>query len=261
MARGQRTARTTTPVETLGRRAASPLAGLLAAPRLPAQPQRFAALRALPAEGILSADQAALERISVNTRVNKLCREITDYAPFDQPSCWAVCGPRLASASSTNAASWCACPTRRWRRCASCSAAGTPPASPSGARPAARCRRPGPTRSLASSARRTTRWFALLLRGASAEQALAVAQRIRVAVQEASFEAPGLAAPLRMTVSLGVAAAPARGAEAEALVHAADRALYRANAAGRNRAELATLSDCEKPRPQARVPAAALPAA
>jgi hypothetical protein len=49
--------------------------------------------------------------------------------------------------------------------------------------------------------------------------------------------------------------------EAEQLVHAADVALYRAKAAGRNRAELATPADREAPQPAASVPAGALHAA
>jgi diguanylate cyclase (GGDEF)-like protein len=99
--------------------------------------------------------------------------------------------------------------------------------------------------------------FALMLRGASPEEALAVAQRIRAAVEEAGFEVPGLAEPLRATVTLGVAGAPWHGREAAQLIHAADVALYRAKAAGRNRAELATPADCEAQRPAA----SALPAA
>jgi diguanylate cyclase (GGDEF)-like protein len=103
--------------------------------------------------------------------------------------------------------------------------------------------------------------FALMLRGASPEEALAVAHRIRDAVEEASFEVPGLAEPLRATVTLGVAAAPWHGVEAAQLIHAADVALYCAKAAGRNRAALATAADCDAQRPAAGVPAGALTAA
>ncbi len=81
--------------------------------------------------------------------------------------------------------------------------------------------------------------FALLLPGATLEGALEVAERLR-----ASIETLGIAhnrSPLGcVTASLGVACAGAARVDcAEALVAAADRALYRAKHTGRNRVERA----------------------
>jgi diguanylate cyclase (GGDEF)-like protein len=80
--------------------------------------------------------------------------------------------------------------------------------------------------------------FILLLPNATLPQALAIAERVRERVARHSFALR--AAPLRVTVSIGVAAlggAPAEsdGAVGEQLVQAADAALYRAKEGGRNR--------------------------
>ena len=59
-----------------------------------------------------------------------------------------------------------------------------------------------------------------------------VAERIRSEAERQVFEAePGL----RCTLSIGVAAATAQDASLDSWVRAADAALYRAKAAGRNR--------------------------
>ncbi len=66
--------------------------------------------------------------------------------------------------------------------------------------------------------------------------AASVAEKIRTAVEELDFaHAPGL----RCTVSIGIAGAPAAGTDLRGWVENADRALYRAKQAGRNRAEAA----------------------
>jgi diguanylate cyclase (GGDEF)-like protein len=80
--------------------------------------------------------------------------------------------------------------------------------------------------------------FILLLPNATLPQGLAIAERVRERVARRSFGSR--AAPLPVTVSVGVAAlsgAPAesQGAVGEQLVQAADAALYRAKELGRNR--------------------------
>jgi diguanylate cyclase (GGDEF)-like protein len=79
--------------------------------------------------------------------------------------------------------------------------------------------------------------FACLLPGASAANALQVAERIR-----ASFEGRRVNAGSQMsasTVSIGVAMAEDVGTDLESVLAAADRALYQAKAKGRNRVEQA----------------------
>jgi diguanylate cyclase (GGDEF)-like protein len=72
--------------------------------------------------------------------------------------------------------------------------------------------------------------FALLLPEAGLEDAHGVAERVRVAVREATASGP---APL--TVSIGIATVSPAVATSDALLHAADRALYAAKARGRDR--------------------------
>ena len=64
------------------------------------------------------------------------------------------------------------------------------------------------------------------------------AQRIRSAVEQHPFtrtDEKGRSVTLRLTISLGVSAFPRHGTSLEALVAAADAALYRAKESGRNR--------------------------
>jgi diguanylate cyclase (GGDEF)-like protein len=76
--------------------------------------------------------------------------------------------------------------------------------------------------------------FALLTPGAGAQEALLVAERLRLAVA-----ALDVLPDRGVTVSAGLAAWPADAADGDALRRAADEALYRAKAAGKNRCELA----------------------
>ena len=75
--------------------------------------------------------------------------------------------------------------------------------------------------------------FVVILPGSDAERSHGAAERLRSALQKHRFVFEGARIPL--TASLGVAVWPADGREAEALVAAADRALYAAKQAGRNR--------------------------
>ena len=71
------------------------------------------------------------------------------------------------------------------------------------------------------------------------DEALVVAERLRVAVAEASVTTPS-GARVRVTVSCGVAAhRELRAATVDELLAAADAALYRAKALGRDRVEIA----------------------
>lgn len=76
--------------------------------------------------------------------------------------------------------------------------------------------------------------FLAILQGADIEAAIAVAERVRCAV-EASQPEEG---DPRVTISIGISAA-GRGDDVETLIHRADRALYSAKLAGRNRVRAA----------------------
>ena len=83
--------------------------------------------------------------------------------------------------------------------------------------------------------------FVILLPGADLRQAIGAAERCRLAVAKMELlEAPYLS----VTASVGVAAFPDHGAELDALLKAADRAMYAAKANGRNRVE--TFSESAK---------------
>jgi diguanylate cyclase (GGDEF)-like protein len=75
--------------------------------------------------------------------------------------------------------------------------------------------------------------FAAILPGADEAGALHLAERVREAIEDSRVIFEG--ARLNVTVSLGVAVWPADGKDDEALVGAADRALYSAKEGGRNR--------------------------
>jgi diguanylate cyclase (GGDEF)-like protein len=76
--------------------------------------------------------------------------------------------------------------------------------------------------------------FAVVSPETRVEQALLLAERIRGAVASHSFNLPGLPLTGGLTLSIGVAEFPVDGDDPDALVRAADSALYRAKAAGRN---------------------------
>jgi len=79
--------------------------------------------------------------------------------------------------------------------------------------------------------------FALVLRGADAATAEAIAERMRREVEKASILLPE-GGHLHMTVSIGVAPLPSDGS-LDGCLAASDRALYRAKNSGRNRVCLA----------------------
>ena len=77
--------------------------------------------------------------------------------------------------------------------------------------------------------------FAVILPNADGKGATAVAERLRVAVEQIRLAHVGSVTGRDVTISLGVAATvPSRGAAPRSLVEAADEALYQAKAVGRN---------------------------
>lgn len=79
--------------------------------------------------------------------------------------------------------------------------------------------------------------FALLLPSTGLAQAMEVADRVRAAVAALGYANPGTAEG-RVTVSVGVAVRESLPLAIEELCNAADSAMYRAKAAGRNRVSL-----------------------
>jgi diguanylate cyclase (GGDEF)-like protein/putative nucleotidyltransferase with HDIG domain len=77
--------------------------------------------------------------------------------------------------------------------------------------------------------------FAILLPETPPEQAFEIAERIRRAVAGRTFDVETSSEPIRATVSIGVAAFPRDGSDANELIHQADLAVYRAKLQGRNR--------------------------
>jgi diguanylate cyclase (GGDEF)-like protein len=66
------------------------------------------------------------------------------------------------------------------------------------------------------------------------DEALIVAERIRESIKDRIFSLP-TGGELKITISLGIASMPDHGLDAQALIDAADRALYDAKSSGRNR--------------------------
>ncbi|MFD1327066.1 PleD family two-component system response regulator [Mycoplana ramosa] len=77
--------------------------------------------------------------------------------------------------------------------------------------------------------------FVLVMPDTSAETAAAVAERLRMTIEQEPFPVPGGAAALRVTASLGIASLLCDDDGPGALMKRADRALYEAKRSGRNR--------------------------
>jgi diguanylate cyclase (GGDEF)-like protein/putative nucleotidyltransferase with HDIG domain len=77
--------------------------------------------------------------------------------------------------------------------------------------------------------------FSILLPETAPEEGLEIAERIRHAVAEKLYEVETSSEPIRATVSIGVAGYPKDAEDANALIHQADLAVYRAKLQGRNR--------------------------
>ena len=84
--------------------------------------------------------------------------------------------------------------------------------------------------------------FLVVLPGCTAQDAFRLAERLRIGISQEPMVIPG--GTIEVTSSLGVAANDMTAAlDATALIQAADTALYRAKAGGRNRVEVATATD------------------
>lgn len=67
-------------------------------------------------------------------------------------------------------------------------------------------------------------------------RAIKAAERVRVSVEQEAFQPEGPdGATIHITISIGVSSYPEEGSDLDGLVRAADRALYRCKAEGRNR--------------------------
>ncbi len=75
--------------------------------------------------------------------------------------------------------------------------------------------------------------FVVLLSKTSSNSALEAGERIRLAVENTSFDSAGN--QLRATISIGIASYPEHAVNLEELMSRADRALYRSKEAGRNK--------------------------
>lgn len=75
--------------------------------------------------------------------------------------------------------------------------------------------------------------FLLVLPNMTAEVAYQVAERCRLSVQESDLLEN--ASPLKLTISCGISEYPRHGMKCDALIAAADKALYHAKSVGRNR--------------------------
>jgi len=91
--------------------------------------------------------------------------------------------------------------------------------------------------------------FALILPGADEEGALRLAERVRRTLEKDEIVFEG--ARIRVTASLGVASWPRDGDQTDALVAAADRALYAAKESGRNRVVAASRAPASESSPSA----------
>ncbi len=77
--------------------------------------------------------------------------------------------------------------------------------------------------------------FAIIVPEISGDAALRMAERICTLVDETEFEGEEVLPLGRLTISIGVATFPVHASSKSTLIEAADRALYKAKAAGRNR--------------------------
>jgi len=80
--------------------------------------------------------------------------------------------------------------------------------------------------------------FAVLLPSTPGENAYHVAERVRRTLSGTRYTGLGLPAEANITISVGVATCPRDATDLDALMELADKALYRAKAAGRDQVVL-----------------------
>jgi len=80
--------------------------------------------------------------------------------------------------------------------------------------------------------------FGVILLEGDKQSGYQVLERLREKLSNTTFAFPQLGQPLRITVSVGLAACPEDGASPEELLAQADRAMYQAKRRGRNRVEM-----------------------
>ncbi len=85
--------------------------------------------------------------------------------------------------------------------------------------------------------------FVIIMPETTPEQALETAERLRARVADQDFELEPGGRKLSITVSIGIGAIPNHGRTMEALIQAADAAMYRAKQAGRDRVHMASGDD------------------
>jgi diguanylate cyclase (GGDEF)-like protein len=81
--------------------------------------------------------------------------------------------------------------------------------------------------------------FVLALPETPKAGAIEVAERVRERIEATTVDGVEGNKPIRVTASIGVATMPADGSDPQALIAAADAALYRAKRSGKNRVEAA----------------------
>jgi two-component system cell cycle response regulator len=81
--------------------------------------------------------------------------------------------------------------------------------------------------------------FVVVMPDTDMDFASTVAERLRKSVETNPFVISRAPGKLNVTISIGIAASLGEGDKAEALLHRADQALYRAKREGRNRVILA----------------------
>lgn len=87
--------------------------------------------------------------------------------------------------------------------------------------------------------------FLILLPDSDAQSGVQTAQRIRKRVQDLAVDASG--ENVSVTVSIGISSYPRYGQDADAVICAADAALYQAKSNGRNQVVISEMNECRQP--------------